>query len=57
MAEGGGVPLRVGTSSPLEPATTAVVAAPVEAARPYGQPQAVAHLAETRWRQGAQGAW
>jgi Transposase IS66 family len=52
-----GVPMRVGTISPLEPATTAVVAAPVEEARTYVQKQAVAHLDETSWRQGDKGAW
>ena len=39
-----GVPMSVGTISPLEQATTAAVAAPVEDARTYVQAQAVAHL-------------
>ena len=44
MAEVFGVPLSVGTISPLEQATTAAVAAPVEEARTYVHEQAVAHL-------------
>jgi transposase len=52
-----GVPMSVGTISPLEQATTAAVAAPVEAARTYVHEQAVAHLDETRWRQGGKQAW
>ena len=52
-----GVPLRVGTISRLEQATTKVVAEPVEEACPYVQAQAVAHLDETRWRQGGKRAW
>jgi transposase len=52
-----GVPMSVGTISPLERAATAAVAAPVEEARTYVHAQAVAHLDETRWRQGAQPAW
>jgi transposase len=57
MEEVFGVPMRVGTISQLEQATTAVVAAPVEEARTYVQQQAVAHLDETSWRQGDKGAW
>jgi hypothetical protein len=57
MDEVCGVPRRVGTISPLEQATTATVAAPVEAARTYVHRQAVAHLDETSWRQGGTHAW
>jgi len=57
MEEVFGVPMSVGTISPLEQATTAAVAAPVEEARTYVQEQAVAHLDETRWRQGSTQAW
>src|SRR5438093_573341 len=52
-----GVPMSVGTISQSEKATTEVVAEPVEAARAYVQEQAVAHLDETSWRQGAKRAW
>jgi transposase len=52
-----GVPMRAGTISQSEKATTAVVAEPVEEARAYVQEQAVAHLDETSWRQGAKRAW
>jgi transposase len=52
-----GVPMSVGTISQSEQATTEVVAAPVEEARAYVQEQAVAHLDETRWRQGDKRAW
>ena len=57
MEEVFGVPMSVGTISPLERATTEAVAAPVEAARTYVQAQEVAHLDETSWRQGAKRAW
>jgi transposase len=57
MDEVFGVPMSVGTISPLEHATTAAVAAPVEEARTAVQAQAVAHLDETRWRQGGKRAW
>ena len=57
MAEVFGVPMRVGTISLLEQATTAVVAAPVEEARTYVHEQAVAHLDETSWCQGGKRAW
>src|SRR5207244_1298465 len=57
MDEVCGVPMRVGTISQLEHATTAAVAAPVEAARMYVHEQAVAHLDETSWRQGGKRAW
>ena len=57
MAEVFGVPMSIGTISSLEKATTEAVAAPVEEARMYGQGQAVAHLDETRWRQGSTQAW
>jgi len=50
MDEVFGVPMRVGTISQLEQATTAVVAAPIEEARRYVHAQAVAHLDETSWR-------
>jgi transposase len=57
MEEVFGVPMSVGTISPLEQATTEVLAAPVEEARTYVQAQAVAHLDETSWRQGDKRAW
>jgi len=57
MDEVFGVPMSVGTISPLEQATTAAVAAPVEEARTYVHEQAVAHLDETSWRQGTKRAW
>jgi transposase len=57
MNEVFGVPLSVGTISPLEQATTAAVAAPVEEARTYVHEQAVAHLDETSWCQGGKRAW
>ncbi len=57
MAEVFGVPLSVGTVSQLEQATAAAIAAPVEEARAYVHEQAVAHLAETSWRQGDKRAW
>ncbi len=57
MNEVFGVPLSVGTISPLEQATTAAVAAPVEEARTYVHEQAVAHLDETSWWQGGKRAW
>jgi transposase len=57
MDNGFGVPLSVGTVSQLEQATTAAVAVPVGAACPYVHAQAVAHLDETRWRQGDKRAW
>jgi len=52
-----GVPVSVGTISQLEQATTAAVAAPVEEAQTAVQVQKVAHLDETRWRQGGKPAW
>jgi transposase len=52
-----GVPVRVGTISLLERATTAAVAAPVEEARTYVHTQEVAHLDETRGHQGDKQAW
>jgi len=57
MAEVFGVPMSVGTIGPLEQATTAAVAAPVEEARTYVHAQEVAHLDETSWRQGDKRAW
>jgi transposase len=57
MEEVFGVPMSVGTISPLEQATTAAVAAPVEEACTYIHEQAVAHLDETSWRQGDKRAW
>jgi transposase len=57
MAEVFGVPMSIGTISPLEQATTAAVAAPVEEARAYVHEQEAAHLDETRWRQGSQQVW
>ena len=51
------LPLRGGTSSQLEHATTAALAAPVKEARAYVQTQEVAHLDETRGRQGDQPTW
>jgi transposase len=56
MDEVFGVPMSVGTISPLERATTAAGAPPVEEARPSVHEQEVAHLAETRWRQGGKRA-
>jgi transposase len=52
-----GVPMSVGTISPLEQATTEALAAPVEEARTYVHEQEVAHLDETSWRQGGKRAW
>jgi transposase len=52
-----GVPMSVATISQLAQATTAAVAAPIEDARAYVQTQKVAHVDETRWRQGSQAAW
>jgi transposase len=52
MEEVFGVPMSVGTISPLEQATTEAVAVPVEAARTYVHAQEVAHLDETSGRQG-----
>ncbi len=57
MDEVCGVPMRVGTLSQLERATTAAGAAPVEEARSYVHEQEVAHLEETSGRQGGQRAW
>jgi len=57
MDEVFGVPMSVGTISPLEQATTEALAAPIEEARTYVQAQEVAHLDETRWRQGGKRAW
>jgi transposase len=57
MEEVFGVPMSVGTISPLERATTEAVAAPVAEARTYVHEQAVAHLDETSWRQGDKRAW
>jgi transposase len=57
MEEVFGVPMSVGTISPLEHATTEALAAPVEEARTYVQEQEVAHLDETSWRQGSKRAW
>jgi transposase len=52
-----GVPMRVGTITQSEQATTEVVAEPVGAARACGAEQAVAHGDETSWRQGDKRAW
>ena len=52
-----GVPVSVGTISQLEQATTEAIAVPVEEAQSAVQAQTVAHLDETRWRQGSQRAW
>jgi transposase len=57
MEEVFGVPMSVGTISPLEQATTEAIAAPVEEARTYVHAQEVAHLDETSWRQGDKRAW
>jgi transposase len=57
MREVFGVPMSVGTISPLEQTMTAAVTAPVEEARTYVHEQAVAHLDETSWRQGGKHAW
>ncbi len=56
MDEVCGVPMSVGTISPLEQATTEALAAPVEEARSYVHEQEVAHLDETSWRQGGKRA-
>jgi transposase len=52
-----GVPVRGGTISQLEQATTEVLAAPVEEARTSVPAQEVAHLDETSGRQGTKRAW
>ena len=57
MADVFGVPMSVETISLVEQITTAAVAAPVEEARTYVHAQDVAHLDETRWRQGDKPAW
>jgi len=57
MADVFGVPMSVGTIGQLEQTTTEAVAAPVEEARASVHEQAVAHLDETRWRQGGKRAW
>src|SRR4030095_3387638 len=57
MDEVFGVPMSVGTIIPLEQATIAAVAAPVEEARTYVHEQAVAHLEETSGCQGGKRAW
>jgi transposase len=51
------VPMSVGTISQCEKATTEVLAAPVAEARAYVPEQPVAHLDETRWREGVKRAW
>ena len=57
MDEGFGVPMRVGTISQWERATTAAVAAPVEEAHRDVHEQEVAHRDETSGRQGGKRAW
>jgi transposase len=57
MADVFRVPMSVGTISQCEKATTEVLAAPVAPARAYVPEQAVAHLDETRWREGVKRAW
>jgi transposase len=57
MEEVFGLPVSGGTISQLEQATTAALAAPVEEARTYVHQQVVAHLDETRWREGNKQAW
>ena len=57
MEEVCSVPRRVGTIRPLEQATPEALAAPGEAARTDVHEQEVAHLDETRWRQGGKRAW
>ena len=52
-----GVPRSVGSRSPAEQLTTAVVAEPVEHARAHGAEQGVAHRDETSGRQGGKRAW
>ena len=49
--------MRVGTITQSEQATTEVGAEPVGAARACVAEQAVAHVDETRWRQGDKRAW
>jgi transposase len=51
------VPMRVGTISQSEQATTEVLSEPVEEARGAVAAQAVVHMDETSWRQGGQRAW
>jgi transposase len=48
------VAMSVGTISPSEKVTSAVLAEPVAEARSYIPEQAVAHLDETSWREGVQ---
>jgi transposase len=57
MEEVFGVPMSVGTISPLEQATTEALAVPGEEARTYVHEPEVAHLDETSWRQGGKRAW
>ena len=52
-----GVPLCVGTITPLEHATVQAVAEPVAEARADVQTQPAAHVDETGWRDGRQRAW
>ena len=56
MDEMCGVPMRVGTMSQWEQATTAAVAAPVEEARTYVHEQAVA-ISTRRAAPGGKRAW
>jgi hypothetical protein len=52
-----GVPMRVGTVSQSEQATTKVGDPPGEEARACVEAQEVARLDETSWRQGDKRAW
>ena len=52
-----GVPMRVGTISQSEQATTEGLGEPVEEARGAVAAQAVAHVDETSGRQGGKRAW
>jgi len=57
LADGFGVELAVGTVSQLEQATSAALAAPVEAASQYVQQQDVANMDETGWKERRRRAW
>jgi hypothetical protein len=52
-----GVPMSVGSISQSEKTTTEVLAEPVQEARDYIEAQRVAHLDETRWREGGKGSF
>jgi transposase len=52
-----GIDLALGTVTACEQATSAAVATPVAEAQGYVQQQAVVHVDETGWREGAHRAW